>query len=167
MSVLEQQEVRKKYYTEAMRYIANAKDCLKKTVIDGRMYADPKYVKMACGTAYSGVLVALDGFLLLKGIHRPESKKLRKSIEHYQYNIGKFDRKMLSNLVEVYKILHLSGYYDGVQNVDVIKAGFELAKILIEKIKPSDAALNGSSAKKTVQMRVADKGATISNKKKP
>ena len=56
-----------------------------------------KYVRRACGTAYSGVLIALDC---------------------------------------VYKILHLSGYYDGIENANVIKEGFEDAKILIEKIKP-------------------------------
>ena len=137
MSVHEQEAIKEKYYVEAMRYIDNAKKCLSETVIENNRYSDPKYVKMACGTAYSGVLEALDGFLQLKGVGKP-TKKLRKSIEFYQENLAKLDKKMLGTLIDAYKILHLNGYYDGVQNVNVIKEGFSLAKVLIDKIKPRE-----------------------------
>ena len=135
MSTQDQQELRIKYYSEAMRYMDNAKECLKKANKEDNFYNDQKYVRMACGTAYSGVLVAMDCFFILKGIHNPKSKE-RKSIEYYQNNLGKLDRKMLVSLNDTYKILHLSGYYDGVQNVDVVKTGFDLAYNLIEKVKP-------------------------------
>ena len=139
MSIQEQQETKEMYYSEAMRYMDNAKECLKKTEIDinTRLYKDRKYVRMACGTAYSGVLIALDCFLILKGIHAP-NKKVRKSIEYYQNNIGKQDKKMLDILNEVYQILHLSGYYDGTKSVNVVKEGFNFAKIIIDKIKPEE-----------------------------
>jgi len=101
---------------------------------------------MACGTAYSGVLVALDGFSILKGIHTSNSKKVRKSIEYYQNSIGKIDRKMLDALNAAYNILHLSGYYDGIGSVDVVKAGFAEANKIIDKIKP--AGLNGAPTMK-------------------
>lgn len=135
MSIQEQQELREKYYRESMRYMNNAKECLLKAKKEEKYYRDPKYVKMACGTAYSGVLVAMDCFLMLKEIHRP-TKKERKSIEHYQNHLGKLDKKMLDSLNDVYQILHLSGYYDGNLNVNVIKEGFDNAYIIIEKIKP-------------------------------
>ena len=93
-----------------------------------------KYVKTACGTAYSGLLVALDGYLMLKGVKKP-TKKQRKSIEFYQENLGKLDRKMLNHLNSAYQILHLDGYYDGINNVNVIKEGFDEANRIIEKIK--------------------------------
>ena len=136
MSVQEQQEIREKYYSEATRYMSNANEFLKKAKKEGNYYRDPKYVKIACGTAYSGLLVALDGFLILKGIHKP-SKKIRKSIEYYQENITKIDKKMLDYVNSAYKILHLYGYYDGIDNVIVIKEGFNEANKIIEKIKAS------------------------------
>jgi len=139
MSVLEQQELREKHYGEAIRYMSNAKEYLKNAQKEGNIYRDPKYVRTACGTAYSGVLVALDCFLILKGIHKPKGKE-RKSFEYYQRNLSKLDGKMLDSLNDAYKILHLSGYYDGIQNVNVIKEGFDTAAIIIEKIRPAQVA---------------------------
>ena len=135
MSTQEQQTLKEKYYSEAIRYMNNAKECLAKAKKEGKYYHDSKYVKMACGTAYSGMLVALDGFFILKGIGKPKGKQ-RKSIEYYQCNITKLDRKMLDYLNSAYKILHLSGYYDGIENATIIKEGFDEAYKIIEKIKP-------------------------------
>ena len=137
MSIHEQEVIKTEYYSEAMRYMDNAKECLEKTTIENNRYRDSKYVRMACGTAYSGVLIGLDGFFILKGITQTRrNKKLRKSIEFYQENLSKIDKKMLDCLIDTYKILYLIGYYDGIQNVTVINEGFKLAKILINKIKP-------------------------------
>jgi hypothetical protein len=113
----------------------NAKECLKNAKKDGKVYRDPKYVRMACGTAYSGVLIALDGYVQLKGADKPKGKE-RKSIEYYQNLLGKLDRKALDRLDGAYKILHLSGYYDGIGNAIVIKEGFDEAYAIIDKIKP-------------------------------
>ena len=137
MSIQEQEKTKERYYSEAMRYMDNAKECLQKAKKEGKFYNDPKYVKMACGTAYSGVLTALDGFLLLKGVEKPKGKN-RKSIEYYHDNLGKIDRKMLNYLNSVYKTLHLWCYYDGIERADIVKTGFEDAYTLIEKIKPSN-----------------------------
>jgi hypothetical protein len=141
MSIQEQQKVKEKYYGEAMRYMDNAKGYLQNAKKEGKYYNDTKYVKTACGTAYNGVLVALDGFLLLKGVEKPKGKQ-RKSIEYYQSNIARIDRKMLNNLNVTYKILHLFGYYDGIESVSVVKAGFDEANKIIDKIKPGYSAIN-------------------------
>ena len=143
MSIQEQQELSEKSYSEAIRYMDNAKGYLKQAQKDGNFYRDIKYVKTACSTAYSGVLVALDGFLQSKGIHTPDNRKVRKSVEYYQNNLAKLDKKMLDYLISAYKILHLYGYYDGINNVTVVKEGFDTAKIIIDKIKPT--GLNGSA----------------------
>jgi len=145
ISIQEQKELSEKSYSEAIRYMDNAKEYLKNAQKDGNMYRDVKYVKTACGTAYSGVLVALDGFLKSKGIN--DTKKVRKTVEYYQYNLAKLDKKMLDHFVCAYKILHLSGYYDGLENVTVIKEGFTEANKIIDKVKP--AGLNGSPQKTT------------------
>ena len=136
MSIQEQQDLKEKYYSEAVRYMDNARECLTKAQKKDNNYQDAKYVKMACGMAYSGLLLALDCFFILKGIHK-STTKARKSIDHYQKNIAKIDKKTAVHLDNAYKVLHLSGYYDGIKNAIVIKTGFDEACKIIEKIKPS------------------------------
>ena len=136
MSVNEQQEIRKEYYGEAIRYMDNAEEYLKSAKKDGNYYHDKKYVKTACAVAYSGLLMALDGFLTLKGVSKSQ-KRQRKSIEYYQSNITKVDKKMLDYLNNAYKVLHLWGYYDGIESVSIVKEGFEEAYKIIDKIKPT------------------------------
>ncbi len=133
MSTIEQQAVKSTYYNEAMRYMDNARETLKKAGKEGRYYLDDKYVKTACGTAYNGVLKALDGYLALKEV---EKKKGRKSIEYYQEQVGKLDKKLGAALYNAYAILHLAGYYDGVTSVATIQDGFEVAEDIIKRIEP-------------------------------
>jgi len=134
MSRDEQQQLKIKYYNEAMRYMANAKETLQKAVKEDGYYLDRKYVRTACGTAYNGVLIALDAYLILKNVEMP--KKKRRSIMFYTDNIARIDKKMSNYLDTVYSVLHLEGYYDGVLKASVIKAGFDDAYQIIDKIKP-------------------------------
>ena len=138
MTIQEQEQTKATCYGEAMRYMDNAKAYLKNAKKDGNYYQDKKYVKTACGTAYNGVLVALDGFLSLKGVEKPKAKQ-RKSIEFYQQHLAQTDRKMLNTLNSAYEILHLWGYYDGIGHAAVVKQGFDEAYKLIEKVKPANA----------------------------
>jgi len=126
-----------KEYAEAMRYMDNAKETLRKAGRDGPLYTDRKYIRTACGTAYLGVLIALDAWMKLKGF--PElSKKQRKSIGYYTDRIATVDKKMLSFLELAYDILHLNGYYDGIKGVKTIEEGFDAAYYIIDKIKPEN-----------------------------
>jgi hypothetical protein len=136
MSTAEQQELKQKNYAEAMRYMENAKETLQKAVKEDDYYRDKKYVRTACGTAYNGVLIALDTYLKLKDVEMP--KKKRRSIEFYTNNIAKIDKKMLNYLDVVYNVLHLDGYYDGILNARIIKEGFDVAYRVIDKIKPAE-----------------------------
>ena len=133
MSIQEQDQVREEFYTEALRYMQNAEDTLSKAGKDGKYYIDDKYVKTACGTAYNGVLKALDGILILKGVKKAKN---RKSIEYYRDSVSLIDKKFMNEVNTVYGVLHLEGYYDGVKNVKVIMGGFEVAYDIIERIKP-------------------------------
>jgi hypothetical protein len=135
MTLQEQEKVKERYYLEAIRYMDNAKETLEKAKKKDNFYQDAKYVKTACGIAYNGMLIALDGYLMLKGVEKPKGKR-RKSIEYYQENMGKHNRKLLDYLNGAYNTLHLSGYYDGNGDAIVIKRGFDNAYFLIEKIKP-------------------------------
>ena len=144
MSIQEQQQTKETYFSEAMRYMDNAKECLTKAKKEGKYYNDKKYVSSACGIAYKGVLVALDCFFILKDVDIPKGKD-RKSIEFYRNNLAKLDKKTLKTLNSAYDILHLWGYYDGIDKVDVVLSGFEDANTIINKIKP--AGLNGANSK--------------------
>ena len=136
MSIKEQQQTKTKYYAEAIRYMDNAKDTLRKAGKEDNYYKDEKYVKTACGIAYNGVLKALDGYLILKQV--PGIKKgNRKSKECYEKALANQDWKMLSAFESAYSILHLSGYYDGITHAKTVNSGFELAYEIIEKIRPA------------------------------
>jgi phosphomannomutase len=119
-------------YLEALRYMENAKETLKKAGKDDYDYEDIKYVKVAAGTAYAAVLLALDEYL-----KRKEGNKYKKpkSIEDYTKRIAEQNKKLLSNLRVAYDTLHLAGYYHGTKSTKIIKTGFEEAFAIIEYIK--------------------------------
>jgi len=120
-------------YKEAMRYIDNAKEQLKLARKDGDYYIDEKYVKSACGIAYSGAIKALDFFF---DIRKVENRRRRKSIEYYRTMLGKLDNKLKDQLNTTYNILHLAGYYDGERDIKVIDSGFEKAIAIVNVLKP-------------------------------
>jgi hypothetical protein len=130
---LRQKKIYEVYYPEAIRYYRNAKDTLPYANIgnDG-YYTDRKYVKIACGTAYNGVLIALDGYLMARGI-KLEKKR---DIGYYRRALYRLDVHLLNILNSVYDTLHLSGYYDGITNSVIVKEGFREAKEIIDYIKP-------------------------------
>ncbi|GBU21494.1 hypothetical protein R80B4_01387 [Fibrobacteres bacterium R8-0-B4] len=125
-----------KEYDEAVRYMDNAKEDLRKAGKrnDG-LYKDDKYVRSACGIAYLGVLIALDAWLTLKGVEIPK-KRNHTNINFYLTNIGKLDIKLLGHLNVAYNVLHLDGYYRRVTSVKSIEGGFDAAYYIIDKIKP-------------------------------
>ena len=136
MGVDEQNQLKIKYYSEAIRYMDNAKATLKSAGKEDDYYNDDKYVKTACGTAYNGVLKALDCFLILKEV-LPVKKGHRKDKQYYEKALTELDKKLLNYFRTIYEILHLAGYYEGEKNVSIIQEGFKVAYTIIEKIKPN------------------------------
>ncbi len=122
----------KTVYLECLRYMANAKETLEKAKKDNGVYKDVKYVQTACGTAYNGVLMALDEYL-----KRKEGAKYKKckSIEEYRIKISKLNKTVLNLLNAAYDELHLAGYYHGTPSAKTVQSGFENAKKIIELIK--------------------------------
>ena len=76
-----------------MRYIENAKNTLELAGRDGKFYIDEKYVHTACGTAYIGMLKALDYYFELKNVPK---KRGRKAIEYYRTVLSDLDKKLYS-----------------------------------------------------------------------
>ncbi|MDZ7933779.1 MAG: DUF5618 family protein [Emticicia sp.] len=114
---------------EANRYLDNARQILsEKANKENGLYQDREYVKMAGHTAYSGVLLALDGVLGTK-------IKGRKSVEWYKSELSKVDKKITSLFDAVYDTLHLSLAYDGNPSAKVAQAGLEDAEKIIKWVE--------------------------------
>ncbi len=122
---------------EAVRYLENAKEILKKSPIEDNRYRDDKYVKSACGVAYLGVLSAIDEYLLGKGLVRNE---LPKKVEEYEKALRRYasvyNGKLLKQFQDLYDELHIAGYYRGMlHRVGIVKETFKGAKEFIEALK--------------------------------
>jgi len=122
---------------EALRYLNNAKEILRKVPIEDNRYTDVKYVQEACGTAYLSVVKAIDEYLLNKGF---DKKELPKSVDAYrkalQKHLAVHDGKLLREFEALYDQLHIAGYYRGLlHNVNAVKDILKAARAFIEKIK--------------------------------
>lgn len=90
---------------------------------------------MACGTAYSGVLKAVDAYLELKGEPMVKKKYARISVVDYQQRLALLDKGIL-NEFNTTQILHLNGYYEGLLNADAIQLGLHSFEKILNEIKP-------------------------------
>jgi len=119
-------------HKEAMRYIDNAKEILStKAGKDGKFYSDPKYVRMACNTAYNGVLIALNALFEYKGIPIPKNRQKNRDalrVQFYREQLGKLNKSILKIFNEiVYPNLHEYGGYDGNLQVTISHEGINAA----------------------------------------
>jgi hypothetical protein len=121
---------------EPLRYLNNAKEILKSIPVENGTYADIKPVREACGIAYLSILIAIDEYLLKKGVSK---KELPKSVDAYrralQKHLAVHDGKLLREFEALYEALHIAGYYRGnLYLVDMIKDALKATKTFIDKI---------------------------------
>jgi hypothetical protein len=121
---------------EALRYLNNAKEILKSVPVENGTYIDIKPVKEACGTAYLAILIAIDEYLLKKGINK---KELPRSVDAYRKALQKYlavhDGKLLREFEALYEALHIAGYYRGnLYLVNMIKDALKATRSFIDKI---------------------------------
>ncbi len=137
-------EIALKRLNLAKRYLENAKEDLKKAKVDKKVgiYIDIKYISKASGTAYLSALEALKAlFINYKILDEKEMKEKLNKVEMYDYylkkvsQIGKDRDVLLKLLDEVYKILHLGGYYRELQDKKAIDSGFEKAQKIIKIVE--------------------------------
>ena len=140
---------------ESLRYLNNAKQVLKSAPLEDGTYTDIKPVREACGIAYLAVLMAIDEYLLKKGLSK---KELPRSVDAYRKALQKYlvayDGRLLREFEALYEALHIAGYYRGnLYLAEMIKDAFKAAKSFIEKIgwktKPFLAAFLESVVSKT------------------
>lgn len=126
---------KKELIREAKRYLANGKETVAKSPIEGKLYADEKYVREGAGIAYLAALKAIDGYLVGKGI---ATDKLPKSIEEYWAMKKKHiphNGKFSQSLTIAYKTLHIAAYYQGLNTISNIKEGFQAVKEIITMLE--------------------------------
>lgn len=121
---------------EALRYLQNAREILKKAFIEDNIYIDVKPVREAFGTAYLAVLEAINEALLKKGLKK---KELPKSVDGYRRAIRKYlavhNGKLMREFEKLYDLLHIAGYYRGLlYDVRVVKEALKAADDFIEKL---------------------------------
>lgn len=118
---------------EAKRYVDNARTILKeKAIKEDDRYTDRKYVKLAGHAAYTGVLVALDGFFGIK-------TKKRKDVNWYKEQLASVDKKVLNNFVSAYELLHLYMGYDGTREAGIAQLGLKRADEIIQWVEQRTA----------------------------
>jgi len=123
----------KEAFAEAEEYFNNAKEILKTIPIEWDAYTKPKFVKEASAMGYLAGIRAIDGYLLSTGI---SPDKLPASITEYEKALKKIPHngKLMTALNILYQNLHIFGYYRGGVSVDMIKAGFKSAKLIIDTL---------------------------------
>ena len=120
---------------EAKRYLANAKETIGKSPIDGKLYTDDKYVREGAGIAYLAALKAIDAYLVGRGV---ANDKLPKSIEEYWAAKKKYipmNGKFTQYFTLAYQNLHISAYYQGVQSVALLKEGLQAVREIISMLE--------------------------------
>jgi len=121
---------------EAIRYLEDAKEMLKKSKVEDNISTDTKYVKSACGIAYLGVLRAVDEYLLSKALTK---KELPKKVEEYEKAIKKHlsvhDGKLLRQFQGLYDELHIGGYYRGIlHHIGALRDILKAAEDFVQKV---------------------------------
>ncbi|MFH0889001.1 MAG: DUF5618 family protein [Planctomycetota bacterium] len=121
---------------EAIRYLHNAEEILRKIPREGRTYLDVKPVREACGTAYLSVLEAIKEYLLGCGLTK---KELPKSTDGYRHALRKYiathNGKLSREFEKLYDALHIAGYYQGLlYDVEMVRDALNAAKQFIGKL---------------------------------
>lgn len=121
---------------DALRYLNKAKEILESASVENGTYTDVKPVREACGVAYLAVLIAIDEYLLKKGMSK---KDLPRSVDTYRRALQKHltvhDGRLLREFEALYEALHIAGYYRGnLYLVDMIKDALKAARAFIERI---------------------------------
>jgi hypothetical protein len=121
---------------EAVRYLNNAKEILKKAPREGRIYTDIKPVREACSTTYLAVLIGIDEYLLKHGL---TEKELPKSVDGYRQMLRKYisihNGKLFREFDSLYHVLHIAGYYRGdLYDVVLVRDALNSAQQFITKI---------------------------------
>jgi len=121
---------------EAVRYLSNAREILRRIPVEDDTYIDRKPVREAMGTAYLAVLEAINEALAKRGVAK---KDLPRSVEAYRTALRRHfaarNGKLLREFEKLYDALHIAGYYRGlIYDAKMVRDALKAAGSFIEKI---------------------------------
>jgi hypothetical protein len=121
---------------EAVRYLNNAREILRRVPVEGDTYIDRKPVRKAMRSAYLAVLEAINEALSRRGVAR---KDLPKSVDAYraalQHQLAARNGKLLRQFESLYDALHIAGYYRGlIYDRKLVRDALIAAHNFIEKV---------------------------------
>ena len=121
---------------EAVRYLSNAREILRRIPVEDDTYIDRKPVREAMGTAYLAVLEAINDALGKRGVAK---KDLPRSVEAYRTALRRHfaarNGKLLREFEKLYDALHIAGYYRGlIYDAKMVRDALKAAGSFIEKI---------------------------------
>ena len=121
---------------EAVRYLSNAREILRRIPVEDDTYIDRKPVREAMGTAYLAVLEAINDALGKRGVAK---KDLPRSVEAYRSALRRHfaarNGKLLREFEKLYDALHIAGYYRGlIYDAKMVRDALKAAGSFIEKI---------------------------------
>ena len=121
---------------EAIRYLNNAREILRRVPVERDIYVDRKPVREAMGTAYLAVLGAINAALNRRGVPR---KELPRSVDAYraalQRHLAPRNGKLLREFESLYDALHIAGYYRGlIYDRKLVRDALDAAQRFIEKV---------------------------------
>jgi hypothetical protein len=137
MSIEDQEIIKQEAYAEALRYMRKAEKNLQKTGKEDDHYQSRRNVRTACGTAYSGTLIALDAWLKLHNIPAPAPDAKYKTIAYYRQVVERIDYRLFLDVDSAYNTLYLLGNCYGNLLMPIIQDGFDIAFDIIDRIKPA------------------------------
>jgi len=121
---------------EAVRYLSNAREILRRIPVEDDTYIDRKPVREAMGTAYLAILEAINEALGKRGVAR---KDLPRSFEAYRAALRRHfaarNGRFLRQFDKLYDALHIAGYYRGlIYDTKMVKDALRAAQSFIEKL---------------------------------
>ena len=121
---------------EAVRYLSNAREILRRVPVERDIYLDRKPVREAMGTAYLAVLEAINEALSRRGVPK---KELPRSVDAYraalQRHLASRSGKLLREFESLYDALHIAGYYRAlIYDRKLVRDALNAAQSFIEKV---------------------------------
>ena len=121
---------------EAVRYLSNAREILRRAPVEDDTDTDVRPVREAMGTAYLADLEAINEALGKRGVAK---KDLPKSVEGYRTALRRHfaprNGRLMREFEKLYDALHIAGYSRGlIYDAEMVKDALRADRSFIEKI---------------------------------
>ncbi len=126
----------RRHSEKAVQYFRNSREEIRQIPVTGGFYADEKRLRRVAGVCWLAVIEAARGFLVGCGV--PSEELCTTDAFRFLLAVEKqMDGKLMKHFASALEIVHISVYYRWLSTADVVKRGFEDAKLVVEKLSGS------------------------------